>query len=79
MKHGTALTLYLTLSGAIFLLVGVFHLLRLLRGWPLVVGSAHVPPALSWVGFPVATAYAVWAGWLLRRRAPQGGAAPTVS
>lgn len=68
MKGDIALRLYLALSGAIFLVVGAFHLLRLSYGWPVVVGQARLPEALSWVGFPVATGYAVWAWWLLRRR-----------
>jgi hypothetical protein len=59
--------LYLVLSGTIFLLVGSFHLLRLIYHWPIVVGPRLIPFALSWVGFPVATAYALWAWWLWRR------------
>jgi hypothetical protein len=59
--------LYLILSGTIFLLVGLLHLLRLVYHWPIVVGSTVVPYALSYVGFPVATAYSVWAWWLWRR------------
>jgi uncharacterized membrane protein len=59
--------LYLALSGTIFLLVGLLHLLRLVYHLPVVVGPKVVPFALSYVGFPVATAYAVWAWWLWRR------------
>ena len=59
--------LYLIISGAIFLLVGIFHLLRLVYQWPIVVGTQMIPQSLSYVGFPVATGYAVWAYWLLRR------------
>ena len=59
--------LYLVLSGAIFLLVGLLHLLRIIFHWPIVIGPRIVPYALSWVGFPVATAYAAWAWWLWRR------------
>ncbi len=61
-----ALKLYLVLSGAIFLLVAVFHLCRLLYGWPIIVGPYVVPLALSYVGLPASTAYCVWAIWLLR-------------
>jgi hypothetical protein len=60
--------LYLIISGAIFLLVGIFHLLRLLYHWPIVVGTRTVPYALSYVGCPVSFAYSVWAAWLLRRK-----------
>jgi hypothetical protein len=64
--------LYLIVSGAIFLLVGIFHLLRLLYHWPIVVGPRTIPYALSYVGFPVSTGYSVWACWLLRRASQRG-------
>jgi len=60
--------LYLIISGGIFLLVGIFHLLRLIYHWPIVVGTRAIPHLLSYVGFPVSTGYSVWAAWLLRRR-----------
>lgn len=59
--------LYLAVSGGIFFLVGIFHLLRLIYQWPIVVGARTIPHALSYVGFPVAIAYAVWAYWLFRK------------
>jgi len=59
--------LYLILSGGIFLLVAVFHLLRLVYHWPVVVGPRTIPFALSYLGFPGSTAYCVWAIWLLTR------------
>ncbi len=62
--------LYFIVSGSIFLLVATFHLLRLVYHWPIVVGTRTIPHALSYVGFPVATAYAVWACSLLLRREP---------
>jgi len=58
--------LYLIVSGAIFLLVGVFHLFRLINHWPIVVGTADVPLLLSYIGCPVSIAYCLWACWLLR-------------
>ena len=61
------LKLYLVISGAIFLLVGVFHLFRLANQWPIIVGTSTVPQFLSYVGLPVSTGYALWALWLLRR------------
>lgn len=68
------LKLYLIVSGGIFLLVGVFHFLRLLYHWPILFGPYTVPFALSYVGCPVSTAYCLWATWLLRttrrRRSP---------
>jgi len=59
--------LYLILSGFIFLLVAVFHLLRLVEHWPIIVGTTAIPYALSYVGLPGSTAYCVWAVWLLVR------------
>ncbi len=67
MKTNLVLKLYLVVSGAIFLLVGLLHLLRLIYHWPIVVGAFTVPQFLSYVGFPVATGYAMWAFWLLRK------------
>ncbi|MBZ5671553.1 MAG: hypothetical protein LAO04_17730 [Acidobacteriia bacterium] len=61
-------SLYLVISGAIFLLVAVFHLLRLIYHWPIVVGTRVIPHSLSYVGFPVSIGYSVWAAWLLRRK-----------
>jgi hypothetical protein len=60
--------LYLIISGGIFLLVGIFHLFRLIHHWPIMVGTREIPYALSYVGFPVSTGYSVWAAWLLHRR-----------
>jgi len=60
--------LYLIISGAIFFLVGIFHLFRLVYHWPIAVGTRMIPHSLSYVGFPVSIGYCVWACWLLRRR-----------
>ena len=68
MSYEISKKLYLIISGAIFLLVGVFHLLRLIYHWPIVEGTRAIPFALSYVGFPAAIGYAVWAYWLLRRK-----------
>jgi hypothetical protein len=62
-----AAKLYLILSGFIFLLVGIFHLLRVVYHWPIVIGTWTIPFVLSYVGFPAATGYSAWALWLLRR------------
>jgi len=60
--------LYLIISGSIFLLVGIFHLLRLIYHWPIVVGATEIPYLLSYVGFPASIGYSIWSAWLLRRR-----------
>jgi hypothetical protein len=64
---------YVILSGAIFFFVAVFHLLRLLNHWPIVVGGTSIPIALSYFGLPASAAYCTWAVWLLARR-PKGNA-----
>jgi len=59
------LRLYLIVSGSIFLLVGIFHVFRLIHHWPIVVGSRTIPFVLSYVGCPACLVYVVWAVWLL--------------
>ncbi len=58
--------LYFIVSGAIFFLVGIFHLFRLVYHWPFVVGTATVPFLLSYIGCPASLGYAAWAVWSLR-------------
>lgn len=60
--------LYLIISGAIFFLVGIFHLFRLLNHWPIVVGTRVIPYLLSYVGFPASIGYSIWACWLLWKK-----------
>jgi hypothetical protein len=57
--------LYLIVSGSVFVLVGMFHLLRLITHWPIMVGPWSVPHSISYVGCPVSVGYAIWAAWLL--------------
>jgi hypothetical protein len=52
---------YLILSGTIFAAISLLHLVRILRGWPFVVGPWSTPVGLSWAGFAAALALAVWA------------------
>ena len=64
--------LYFSLTGLIFLLVGVLHFLRLLYHWPVMVGPRAVPYALSFIGCPGALGYSAWAAWLLRAESVGG-------
>jgi hypothetical protein len=41
------------IAGAIFGVVALFHVLRILFGWPAVVGGWTVPMWLSWIGLIV--------------------------
>jgi hypothetical protein len=61
------LKVYLALSGAVFLLVGLFHFFRLVGQWPITVGTATIPQLLSYMGLPASIGCCVWAIWLFRR------------
>jgi len=63
----TSHRLYLILSATIFFFVAVLHLLRLVYHWPILVGTWAVPHWVSYIGFPAASGYCAWAGWLSRR------------
>jgi len=52
---------YLLISGSIFGVVAVLHVLRLVNGWPFQVGPWVLPVALSWVGAAVAAGLCLWA------------------
>jgi hypothetical protein len=67
MNRQTLLKLYLAVSGAVFLLVGVFHLFRLIYQWPIVVGSMTIPFLLSYAGLPEAIFASLLAFWLVRK------------
>lgn len=58
---------YCLLSGALFAIVAVAHLFRLLLGWQILVDGTSVPMWVSWLGLAVPGALAVWAFSLARR------------
>lgn len=58
---------YLVLSGVIFGVVGLLHLVRVVADWALVMGPWSVPMAISWLGILVPGALCAWA-WTLARR-----------
>ena len=58
---------YVTISGCVFALVALAHLLRLIYGWAAQVGSFPVPPWMSVVALLVAGALCIWAFALARR------------
>jgi hypothetical protein len=51
---------YLILSGVIFLVVGILHLIRVIRGLPVQIGGAALPMWVSWIGLFVTLALGVW-------------------
>ncbi len=65
MGKALLLRIYLGLSGVIFLLVALFHVLRIVGHWQILVDSYAVPRLLSWVGGPASTIYALCAFLLL--------------
>lgn len=50
----------LLVAGCIFSVVSIVHLVRLLKPFPIVIGSFSVPESFSLVGFVVAGALALW-------------------
>jgi hypothetical protein len=52
---------YFLISGLLFTLVAIAHLLRVVLGVPVQIDSAAVPMAVSWVGFAVPAVLAYWA------------------
>lgn len=52
---------YCAISGVLFALVALAHLLRILYDMPVLVDTYDVPMLLSWFGFAVPAALAVWA------------------
>jgi hypothetical protein len=52
---------YFVVSGVLFSLVAIAHLLRIVFGIPVYVDEYTVPMLFSWIGFIVPGALAVWA------------------
>ena len=52
---------YLLVSGVVFFLVALLHLLRVLNGWDLQYGPWPVPMGVSWGGTIVPGLLGVWA------------------
>ncbi len=51
---------YAMVSALIFAVVAVVHLFRLLKRWPVQIGSYLVPMSASWLGLAVSALLAVW-------------------
>lgn len=52
---------YLGISGAIFGLIALLHVLRLALDWPAQIGSWTVPFWISWVAILLSGGLCVWA------------------
>jgi len=57
---------YLRISGALFGLIAVAHLLRLFRHWPVDLAGYNVPLWFSWLGLILAGGLSIWALRLMR-------------
>lgn len=62
---------YLLVSGTIFGIVALLHLLRLAFGWPAEIAGWSVPGWVSWAALAAAALLAGWAFRLLARAAPE--------
>jgi len=52
---------YRKVSGVVFALVAVMHLVRAVQALPVTVGSTAIPVSLSWLAAVVAGGLSVWA------------------
>ena len=57
---------YITLSGVIFAIVGLLHLVRVVNDWPLSIGPWEVPLLFSTLAV-LLTGFLVFSAWKLRR------------
>jgi hypothetical protein len=57
---------YLQISGTLFGLIALAHLLRLFRHWPVELAGNILPLWASWVGLALAGGLSIWALRLLR-------------
>ena len=58
---------FAAIAAAIFGLVALLHLLRLIMGWSIVIEAWTVPMWFSWIGFVVAGALSYFGTRLARR------------
>ncbi len=58
---------YLWISSAVFGLIALLHILRLLLQWPAQVADWTVPIWVSWIAFGAAAALSIWAFRLVRQ------------
>jgi hypothetical protein len=51
---------YAAISALIFAVAACLHLARLLKHWPVQIGSYSVPMSVSWIGVFVTALLAIW-------------------
>ena len=52
--------MYAAVTALIFAIVAILHLVRLIKRWPVHIGSHAIPMSLSWVGLAVSGLLAIW-------------------
>lgn len=60
---------YCAVSGVLFLLVALAHLVRIVYSLPVLIDEFAVPVSVSWVGFIVPAGLSLWAFRIVRGRA----------
>ena len=58
--------LYLIISGVIFALIALFHLMRIMFHWSAMVGAWTIPFSISLIAIMVAAILTIWAFRLSR-------------
>ncbi len=61
---------YLQISGTVFGLMALLHIVRLLLDWPAQIAGWTVAPWISWIAIPVAGALSVWGFRLVHHARP---------
>jgi hypothetical protein len=64
--RGSIMRVYLQISGVLFGLIALAHLLRLFRHWPIDFAGYMVPLWASWLGLFLAGGLSIWALRLVR-------------
>ena len=62
---------YLLISAVIFGLVCLGHLLRVIFGWPMVIGTYDGPRAVSWMAVVLTAGLVVWVMAMLSKEEHQ--------
>ena len=58
---------YIIITGAIFTLVALAHVLRLVFDWPIQIADVPVPLWVSWIAVIVPASIAIWAAIIFRQ------------
>ena len=65
--ENTGMQGFLLVTGIVFGVVSLIHLVRAINSWEFVIGPLDLPVAASWVAFVLTLGLGLWAIWLLLR------------